>query len=58
VAEKAMMESEARYRAIIDLIPNGIIIIDRGIILFANNAYVKMMGMNDINDVKGKHISE
>jgi two-component system, sensor histidine kinase and response regulator len=57
-AEKAMIESEARYRAIIDLMPNGIIIMDKGIILFANNAYVTMVGLNDINSVIGKHITK
>ena len=30
--ETALKESEARYRAIIDLIPDGIIILDQGTI--------------------------
>ena len=56
-AESALLESEARYKAIIDLIPNGIIILDKGIILFANNAYVKMMGLTSIDEVLGKDIT-
>ena len=56
--EIALMESEARYKAIIDLIPNGIVIIDKGIILFANNACVKIMGLSESGDFKGKHVSQ
>ena len=56
--ELALKESEERYRAIIDLIPNGIIIVDKGIILFANNGYLKMMGFSNQKDVIGRHLSE
>ena len=55
-AEMALMESEKRYRAMIDLIPDGIVILDTGKILFANNAYVKMIGLSSVDDVIGKHI--
>ena len=56
--EMALKESEARYRAIIDLIPDGIIISDKGIILFANSTYGTMMGWPNIEDVIGKHVSD
>ena len=56
--ELALKESEERYRVIIDMIPEGIIIFDRGIIRFANSAYIKMLRLPDLKDITGKHISE
>ncbi len=56
-AEIALNESEERYRAIIDLIPDGIIVIDKGTILFANTAYTRLMGFSQVNEVCGMHIS-
>ena len=56
--EMALKESEKRYRAMIDLIPDGIIIIDKGIILFANNAYTEILGLPSVDDIIGKHIAE
>lgn len=56
--EIALKESEERYRTIIDMIPEGIIIVEKGIVLFVNNAYLKMMGLSSIEDVTGKHVSE
>ena len=56
--EIALKESEERYRAIIDMIPEGIIIADKGRVLFVNKAYLKMMGLSDTKDIIGKHISE
>lgn len=56
--EVALKESEERYRTIIDMIPEGIIIADRGIVHFVNNVYLKMMGLSESVDITGKHISE
>ncbi len=56
--ENALVESEKRYRAIIDLIPDGITILDKGVMLFANRAFKKMTGISENFDFSGKHVSE
>ena len=56
--ETALLESEARYKAIIDLIPDGILLLDSGKILFANTAYAKMLGYSCAEDIIGKNIKD
>ncbi len=52
--EQALKESEERYRTIIDLIPDGITVMDKGVVMFANKGYAKLLGISDVKDIVGK----
>ncbi|TCI21127.1 PAS domain S-box protein [Exiguobacterium sp. SL-9] len=52
-AERALQESERRYRQLIETIPEGIIVHKDGIVLYANALALKTIGETD---VKGKSI--
>ncbi len=55
-AEKALRESEEKYRTLIDTIPHGIQEIDTsGVIVFANTAYLRMLG-RERDEILGKYI--
>ncbi len=43
-AEKSLRESEERYRNLVDLCPDPIVIIQDGFFKFASNAFVKLFG--------------
>jgi len=57
-AEQHLKESEERYRAIADLTPDGINILDEGTILFSNKAYANMLGYDNPDDVIGRLVWE
>ena len=52
----ALQESEGRYRSLVELSPESIILIRNEKILFANPAAYKMVGANSKQDVIGKSI--
>jgi two-component system, sensor histidine kinase and response regulator len=55
-AEQAHKESEEKYRAITELLPNGVSILDNGVILYANHAYAEMLGYSSTDDVIGRKV--
>lgn len=55
-AEEALSESEERYRTLVSLSPEAIIILLEDKIVFANNAAVGMLGANDSKDLMGRSV--
>ncbi|MCT7949572.1 PAS domain S-box protein [Ancylothrix sp. C2] len=55
-AEQALKISEERYRALVDLSPDGIFISQKGIFRFVNMAVVKMLGYRSAKDLIGKPV--
>ena len=54
LAEKALSDSEERYRTLIEFFPDGIAVHEYGTVVFANNAFVKLMAANSIDDIIGR----
>ena len=52
-AKRALRRSEDRYRSLIDLSPDGILIIDDGIVGFANQAAADIFGAENPTDMVG-----
>jgi len=57
-AEQALKESEEKYRSMVDLLPDAVIIHSEGKILFANSAARKMVGIKSMNQITTKTIME
>ncbi len=58
-AEDALRESEQRYRTLVELSPDTIVVHDReGMILFANSAAAQMAGARSPNQLEGRSIYE
>ena len=57
-AETAIKESEERYRNVIDISPDAIIVHAEGKIVLTNNAAVQAVGASGINDLLGKSAIE
>jgi PAS domain S-box-containing protein len=56
--EKRLIESEDRYRSIIDLAPDGIVTADlKGVITSCNSAFLEQTGLSR-NIIVGKHFSK
>ncbi|MDD3877668.1 MAG: PAS domain S-box protein [Bacteroidales bacterium] len=53
LAEKALVESEIKYRLIVDYTPDAIVIHKNGKIVYANNAAFKLMGAKVAEDLIG-----
>ncbi len=53
-AEKALRRSEERYRRLVDLLPDGILIHLQGKIAFANPAAVRLLGAKSADDMIGR----
>ncbi|HOW38971.1 MAG TPA: PAS domain S-box protein [Bacteroidales bacterium] len=53
-AEKALLDSEMRYRSILELAPVGISIHQKGKIVFTNPAGMRLVGAGSIEEVIGK----
>jgi PAS domain S-box-containing protein len=48
-------ESEEKYRYLIELLPDGVIVHQNGIIVFGNEAAVKILKYDDVSEVLGKN---
>ena len=55
-AEKALRRSEERYRRLVDLSPDGILIHLQGRIAFANPAAVRLLGAKSADDLIGRSL--
>lgn len=59
LAEKALRESEAQYRALIETTGTGFVIIDpEGRVLDANEEYVHLTGYHDLKEILGRSVIE
>jgi len=56
--EKSLKESEARYRRLVELSPNAIIVICDGKIVFINPAGIRLLGANSDVQVVGKLVMD
>jgi len=56
--EKALLESEERYRQLVNLSPDAIVVHSEGRFVFVNPAAVKLFGGKNPNDILGKPIIE
>lgn len=56
LAEKALRESEERYRLLVELSPHAIIVHREGRIVFASRAAAKLFGVEDSKDLLGKSL--
>ncbi len=53
-AEALLLESEEKYRIMVDLLPDAVFIHDDEKILFANAATFQLVGAKNFNQIKGK----
>ncbi|WP_292365825.1 PAS domain S-box protein, partial [Methanoculleus sp. UBA208] len=53
-AEEALRESEERYRSLVELMPDAVVVHRDGIIVYANPACVRIAGAKSPEDVVGK----
>ncbi len=57
LADEARAESEARYRSLVDLSPDAVLVRARGRIAFANPAAVRLLGAADARGVVGQPVT-
>ncbi len=55
-AEVVLRESEARYRSLVDLSPDGIIVHSDGMVVFANSAALKLVGAPPGYSLEGQRV--
>ncbi|MGM0902151.1 MAG: sensor domain-containing protein [Bacillota bacterium] len=55
-AEAKLQESESRYRSVVDLSPNMILIHQHAKIVYGNNSTVQMLGLNHYSELLGRSI--
>ena len=57
-SEKALQESEERYRLLIDALPDGVVVHSEGSVIFANPASASIIGVSSPDELIGKQIIE
>lgn len=55
-ADKALMESEERYRKLVDFLPDAIYVTHNGIMAFSNAAGLKLLGLDNIDELMGQEV--
>ena len=55
-AEEALLESEQRYRSLVEMSPDAIVVHSDGLIVFANAAAAQLLAASDAQDLVGKPI--
>jgi PAS domain S-box-containing protein len=57
--EEELKKSEEKYRALIEATNTGYLILnERGAVLDANQAYLRLIGRKDLNEIAGKSVAE
>ena len=56
--ESALQESEKRYKQLVESSPDGIVVINKGKITYANEAFLKLFGAADATQVMSKPLTE
>jgi PAS domain S-box-containing protein len=54
VREQQLRESEERYRHLVDLLPDGVLVLVDGVIVFANDAMAKILGVKSRDNLLGR----
>lgn len=57
-AEQALQESEQRYRALVDLAPDAVVVHQDEIILYANAAGLRLFGAATLSQLQGRNVIE
>lgn len=57
LAEQRLAQSEEQLRAIFDASRDGILVEDGAKIFYTNRAYARMIGYNDPDELRGRHVS-
>jgi PAS domain S-box-containing protein len=58
-AEQALMESERKYKMLIETTNTGFVIIDeKGRVLDANEEYVRLLGRDTLDEIRGKPVTD
>jgi PAS domain S-box-containing protein len=57
-AEQGLSESEQRYRKLVDLSPDAIVVVSEGTIVFVNEAALSIYRASSVDDLVGRKISE
>ncbi|MBC2397682.1 PAS domain S-box protein [Clostridium tetanomorphum] len=57
-SEIALYESEKKHRRLMKYLPDAVYLICEDEIIFCNTAGIKLLGLKNINDVKGKNIKK
>jgi PAS domain S-box-containing protein len=57
-AQRALHESQARYRSLVDLLPDGVVIHGGGRIVFANAVAARLMGTDDPRALVGTPVMD
>ena len=57
-SEDGLRESEERYRQLVEISPDGVIIHQEGKIIFLNPAALAMLGVKEGNELLGKNVLE
>lgn len=52
-SERALQESEARYKILTEQVADGVVLVQEGSCLFANNAFAAMFGHDNIDRIAG-----
>lgn len=56
--EIALQESEARYRGLVEMLSDGVIVNTAGKIVFVNQAALRIIGVNNLGEILNKEIQE
>lgn len=54
IKEQALQESEERYRTLTENVADGVALIQRGTLLFVNNAFAAIFGYTNVEDIVGR----
>ncbi len=54
--ERARQESEDRYRRLVELLPDGLVVHRRGVVVFANARMAEMLGWRTAEELLGVHV--
>ena len=57
-AEQALQEQTDRYRLLLELSPDGIVVHEDGLIRWANQAAAEFVGVDDLNDYLGESLTQ
>lgn len=55
-AERALAESEERYRRLVEMLPDGVAVHSGGVIVYANPAAARLLGASDPEELVGRPV--
>ncbi len=56
--EEALFESQKRYRHLVEILPDAVLTLTEGRIIFANSAAYKLFGLSHPRDLIGRHMAD